>query len=617
MSTPTTDKHAFKAEVKQLLDIVIHSLYTDKEIFIRELISNASDALEKLRHTQLTEKEIYDDTLSLEINVNTDDKAKTITFQDFGIGMTREELVQNLGTIAHSGTKAFLQAIESGQKPEGLIGQFGVGFYSAFMVAKSVKVFTHSWRNDAEHLIWTSDGSGNYEVETTDGQRRGCKIVIELKDDATEFCIESKVKNIIQRYSSFVNFPVNLNGEKLNTVQAIWTKNKSEITEEQYTEFYKYQASAYDEPMFRLHFNADAPIAINALVFVPGQNTERFGFGRIDPGVSLYCKQVLIDDKPEKLLPDWLRFLRGVIDSADLPLNISRETMQDSALVNKLGHVITKRVLKMLHDESGKNPELYEKFYKQFSAFIKEGVATDHTHREGLAKLLRYESSLTEAGKTTSLEDYVTRMKESQKDIYYLHALSRSAIETGPYLEAFKARGIEVLFVYEAIDEFVMSYLVNFKEKKIVAADQADLDLGETDKAPEGQSLSESEASDFTAWLRQSLGERVGKVETGKRLVESPVIALNNDKMATPAMRRMMKAMHQEQGHEPLVKMDLEINPRHKLIQKLNALRTANPEKAKVLAEQLADNAMLAAGLVEDPRVLVNRLHQILEFAAE
>ncbi len=617
MSTPTTDKHAFKAEVKQLLDIVIHSLYTDKEIFIRELISNASDALEKLRHTQLTEKEIYDDTLSLEINVNTDDKAKTITFQDFGIGMTREELVQNLGTIAHSGTKAFLQAIESGQKPEGLIGQFGVGFYSAFMVAKSVKVFTHSWRNDAEHLIWTSDGSGNYEVETTDGQRRGCKIVIELKDDATEFCIESKVKNIIQRYSSFVNFPVNLNGEKLNTVQAIWTKNKSEITEEQYTEFYKYQASAYDEPMFRLHFNADAPIAINALVFVPGQNTERFGFGRIDPGVSLYCKQVLIDDKPAKLLPDWLRFLRGVIDSADLPLNISRETMQDSALVNKLGHVITKRVLKMLHDESGKNPELYEKFYKQFSAFIKEGVATDHTHREGLAKLLRYESSLTEAGKTTSLEDYVTRMKESQKDIYYLHALSRSAIETGPYLEAFKARGIEVLFVYEAIDEFVMSYLVNFKEKKIVAADQADLDLGETDKAPEGQSLSESEASDFTAWLRQSLGERVGKVETGKRLVESPVIALNNDKMATPAMRRMMKAMHQEQGHEPLVKMDLEINPRHKLIQKLNALRTANPEKAKVLAEQLADNAMLAAGLVEDPRVLVNRLHQILEFAAE
>lgn len=617
MNTATADKHTFQAEVRQLLDIVIHSLYTDKEIFIRELISNASDSLEKLRHTQLTEKEVFDDTLPLEINVHTDDQARTITIQDFGIGMTRDELVENLGTIAHSGTKAFLKAIESGEKPDGLIGQFGVGFYSAFMVAEEVKVYTHSWRNEAEHLIWSSDGSGSYEIEPTEGQRRGCKIVIKLKEDATEFSVSDTVKRVIQRYSSFVNFPVNLNGEKLNTVQAIWVKNKSEITDEQYTEFYKYQANAFDEPIFRLHFNADAPIAINSLVFVPGQNVEQFGFGRMEPGVALYSKQVLIDSKPDKLLPEWLRFLRGVIDSPDLPLNISRESMQDSALVNKLGHVITKRVLKMLNEESDKSPEKYETFYKQFSTFIKEGVATDHTHRESLAKLLRYESSTLEAGKTTGLDDYISRMRDGQKDIYYIHALTRKAIEKGPYLEAFKARGIEVLYVYEPIDEFVMTHLMTYKEKKMVAVDQADIELEDTTETPEGEALAESDISDFSAWMRSALGDRIGKVEAGKRLVSSPVIALNSDKMNSPAMRRIMRAMQKDNADEPPVRMDLEINPRHTLIKKLNTLRSANPEKAKLLAEQLADNAMIAAGLVDDPRSLVDRLNQILEYAAE
>lgn len=618
MSTASAEKHSFKAEVQQLLNIVIHSLYTDKEIFIRELISNASDALEKLRHTQLTEKDVFDDNLPLEINIHTDDKAGTITIQDFGIGLTRDELNENLGTIAHSGTKAFLKAIESGEKPENLIGQFGVGFYSAFMVADEVQVFTHSWRKDAEHLIWTSQGAGDYSIEDTEGQRRGCKIVIKLKKDATEFAVADTVKRIIEQYSSFVAFPINLNGEKLNTVQALWKKNKNEITDEEYAEFYKYQAKAFDEPQYRLHFSADAPLEINSLVFVPGSNTERFGFGRMEPGVALYCKNVMIDAKPENLLPEWLRFLRGVIDSSDLPLNISRESMQDSLLVQKLSRVITKRVLKMLNEESNKDPEKYTTFYKQFSTFLKEGVATDQTHREALAKLLRYESSNTEAGKTTSLEDYVSRMRDNQKEIYYIHALSREAIENGPYLEAFKARGLEVLYVYEPIDEFVMTHMMVFDEKKLVAVDQADLDLGDAEQAPEGEALEESALKDFTTWMRETLGERVGKVESGNRLVNSPIVALNADKMTSPAMRRIMKAMQQDGGTDlPPTQMDLEINPRHGLIKKLNTLRSANPDKAKVLAEQLADNAMMAAGLVEDPRTLVNRLNSILEMAAE
>jgi len=330
MSTHTPQKYEFQAEISQLLDIVTHSLYTQKEIFIRELVSNASDALEKLRHTQLTEKDIFDDQLTLEINVTTDDKAKTITIQDFGIGMTRAELVENLGTIAHSGSKAFLKALgEGGAKNSNLIGQFGVGFYAAFMVAKSVKVYSRSWKKDEPGHVWTSDGSGSYEIEESEGDRRGTKIVITLKDDAADFATDWKAKEILERYSAFVSFPINLNGKHVNTIQALWLRNKNEIKDEEYTAFYKFQAHAFDEPRYRLHFSADAPLAINALLFVPKENTEKLGFARLEPSVSLYCRKVMIDAKPKHLLPEWLRFLKGVVDSEDLPLNISRETMQD------------------------------------------------------------------------------------------------------------------------------------------------------------------------------------------------------------------------------------------------------------------------------------------------
>src|SRR5476651_359022 len=385
MSTATPQKFEFQAEISQLLDIVTHSLYTEKEIFLRELVSNASDALEKLRHTQLTEKEIFDDRLDLEINITTDDKTKTITIQDFGVGMTRGELVENLGTIAHSGSKAFLKSLAEGdQKNTSLIGQFGVGFYSAFMVAKSVKVYSHSWRAAEPGHVWTSDGSGSYEIEESDGQRRGSKIVIELKDDCADFSQDWKVKEILERYSAFVSFPINLNGKHVNAIQALWLRNKNEIKDEEYTAFYKFQAHAFDDPRLRLHFSADAPLAINALLFVPAENTERLGFARLEPAVALYCRKVLIDAAPKDLLPEWLRFLKGVVDSADLPLNISRETMQDKALIEKLGKVITKRFLKFLDEEATQRPESFTKFYAQFGIFLKEGAALDFTHKDQL-----------------------------------------------------------------------------------------------------------------------------------------------------------------------------------------------------------------------------------------
>ncbi len=616
MSTTTTPQSfEFQAEIKQLLDIVIHSLYTEKEIFIRELVSNASDALEKFRHLQLTEKNIFDDQAELEISLTTDDKAKTLTIQDFGIGMTRAELIQNLGTIAHSGSKAFLKALgESGQKNANLIGQFGVGFYSAFMVAKSVKVYSHSWRADEPAHVWTSDGSGSYSVEPADDQRRGCKIVIELKDDCADFAQEWKVKEILERYSAFVSFPIKLNGQHINTVQALWLRSKNEIKDEEYTEFYKFQAHAHDEPRLRLHFSADAPLSINALLFVPKENTEKLGFSRLDPSVSLYCRKVLIDAAPKDLLPEWLRFLKGVVDSEDLPLNISRETMQDRALIEKLNKVITKRFLKFLDEESTARPEAYAEFYAAFGIFLKEGAAMDYTHKEQLLKLLRFESSLTEKGKTTSLADYVSRLGADQKEIYYLVGANRASIESGPYLEAFKARNLEVLFCYEAVDEYVMNNAREFDGKKLTAADHADVKLSDLPKPPSEGALSESETKELADWIKTTLGERVSEVKASERLVDSPVLAINSDKFMTPHMRRMMKAMNKHGAESPL-KVNLEINPRHALIKRLAATRTSSPEKATLVAEQLLDNALISAGLLEDPTTMVNRLYKLLETA--
>ena len=611
MSNTTPEKFEFQAEIKQLLDIVIHSLYTEKEIFVRELVSNASDALEKLRHTQLTEKNVHDDQLPLEINVTTDEKAKQITIQDYGIGMSRAELIRNLGTIAHSGSKAFLKALgEGGAKNSNLIGQFGVGFYSAFMAAKSVRVHSHSWQPGEPGHVWTSEGSGSYAIEESAGEQRGAKIVLDLKDECAEFAEEWRLKEILERYSAFVAFPINLNGKRLNTVQALWLRNKAEIKDEEYTEFYKFQAHASDAPRLRLHFSADAPLAINALLFVPQENTEKLGFARLEPSVALYCRKVLIDAKPKDLLPEWMRFLKGVVDSEDLPLHISRETMQDKALVEKLNRVITKRFLKFLEEEARNRPEDFEAFSREFGHFLKEGAALDFTHKEQLMKLLRFESSLTAAGKTTSLADYVTRMGSEQKEIYYLTGPSRAAIESGPYLEGFKARNLEVLFCYEAVDDYVMNNVREFDGRKLIAADHADVKLSDLPR-PEG-ALGEAAVQELTGWLKTTLGERVAEVKASDRLVDSPVLAVNADRFTSPHLRRVMKAMNRPGADSPL-RVNLELNPRHAVIRRLHEMHTANPDRAKLVAEQLLDNALIGAGLLDDPSAMVARLNKLLE----
>ena len=612
MSQMTAEKQEFRAEIQQLLDLVVHSLYTDREIFLRELISNASDAMEKLRHVEATEKEVHDAGLPLQIEITADKEAGTLTIQDHGIGMTREELVENLGTIAHSGTKAFLQAMkESGQSPQGMIGQFGVGFYSAFMVADEVKVFTRSWRKDGEGLVWTSDGRSGYEIEPAEGVARGVKIVLKLKDDEKEYAEEFRIKHLVETYSNFVGFPVLVDGKRVNEVEALWLKNKSEISDEDYKAFYQFQAKAFDEPQYRLHFSADAPLEINALVFVPSENPERMGFGKTDPGVALYCKKVLIDAEPKGLLPDWLRFLRGVIDSADLPLNISRETMQDSALVRKIGTVITKRVLKMFEKEAEGEPEKWQAFCRKFDRYLKEGVATDFTHREALAKLLRFESSMTEAGKTTGFADYLTRAKDGQDKIYYLVGASREQLEASPYLEGFRARGLEVVFFTDPVDEYVVDSLSEFEGKRLVSISRGGVEL--EDAEVEGEALGEEATGVLCDFLKAELDGRVTKVSASKRLVDSPVVALVPEDGMSPQMRAMMRAM--DENFKDEMKVELELNPRHPLVRKLSETREANPELAKLVAGQLLDNALMAAGLLDDARETVKRMNALMEKA--
>lgn len=604
-----TEKHTFQAEIAQLLEIVIHSLYTDKEIFVRELISNAADASEKLKFLQTSGAEIFQPDAPLKISVSTDDQAKTITFTDAGIGMTHAELIENLGTIAHSGSKAFLEQLKAKQGDTHLIGQFGVGFYSAFMVAEKVTLYTRSFRPGEQGWIWISNGETGYEIEPASDLPRGTKVVLQLRD--SEFASASRIEQIIKHYSNFVPFPIDLNGKTVNTVQALWTKNRNEITDAEYEEFYKYVGHDTAAPLYRLHFAADAPLSIRALLFVPEKNYELLTLTRTEQEVNLYCRRVLIQPKAKGLFPDWLRFLRGVVDSEDIPLNISRETMQDSALLRKLNDVLTGRVLKWLDEEMRGDPEKYDRFFKEHGHCLKEGVATDWAHREALAKLLRFESSHTDPGKTTSLSDYVSRMPAEQKEIYWLLAHNRESAEASPYYEVFRERKYEVLFLSEPRDEFVMDHLREFDGKKIVAAEKADLTLeGIEDKK---RALSDDEARLLANFVKETLGDRVGEVRSSKRLVGSPAVVVDSDKHLTASMRRMLKLMNRQDGERFESKPDLELNPDHPMIVRLEKMRHSDSALAAEVAEQVFDNALVAAGLLEDPRAMLTRLNSLLE----
>ena len=621
-----TETKEFQAEVKKLLDIVIHSLYTERDIFVRELISNATDALEKFRHQSLLEEEVFDSHVPLEIAIDVDDKAHTLTITDTGIGMTREELEHNLGTIAHSGSNTFLAELaEVAKKDVSLIGQFGVGFYSAFMAARKVRVLSRSYHPEAEGYEWSSDGTGSYTLTPAEGIRRGTKIIVELKDDAHEFADQETIKQIITQYSNFVSFPIKVKGETVNTVQALWTKSKNEIKDEEYNEFYKFIGNAFDEPSYRLHFSADAPLAINALLFVPKENIERLGFGRGKPGVNLYCQKVLIEQHSENILPEWLRFVKGVVDSEDLPLNISRQALQDSALVAKLKQVLTKRFLKFLDEQAKDDPAAYNEFWNNFGFYLKEGATSDFAYQDQIAKLLRFESSKSEPGEVISLADYVERMAEGQKKIYYINGPSRTAAESGPYVEAFKKRDIEIIYTLEPIDDFVMNHLGKFDGKKLVSADRGDLDLSEIktsadEKKKDAEPELETEVVEsLTKWIKDALGERVKEVIASKRLVDSPAIVVNPDGFMTSTMERVMQAAQLEKGETvaDVSNKSLEINTGHPLIKQLSMLRGIDEEFAKNVVQQIFDNALIQAGLMIDPRKMVERSYKILERATK
>lgn len=614
--TRQQEHFTFQAEVARVLDIVIHSLYTDREIFVRELISNAVDALEKVRHITLTQTEVAGKDLELRITITPDEAAKTLTFTDTGIGMTRDELIANLGSVAHSGSREFLDRIEEHLKKDvSLIGQFGVGFYSAFMAASKVVVETRSYRPEETGYVWESDGSGGYTIAPRDGLERGTRITLHLKDDAVDFARDYMLERIVKNYSNFVPFPIYLKDKKLNTVQAIWARSKSTIKDEEYTEFYKYIAGQQANPLTWMHFTTDAPLALNALVYIPTDNFERFGFNRFESNVDLHCRKVLIQKNAKDILPPWLRFLRGVIDSDDLPLNISRETMQDSALIRRINSAVTGRFIKFLEDLAANESETFKTFWSTFGVFIKEGVVTGYEHTKALAKILRYESSKSKPGELVSLEEYAHRMPADQKEIYYLYGPNRAAIESGPYIEIFRKRDIEILYAYDTMDDFVMSHVGEFEEKKIVSADSEKLELPdrpvETPEAEKPAEMTKAERANLADWIRKVLQERITEARASERLVESPMILVNPEGEMTPAMQRLMQAM----GNDAMkgTKRILEFNPNHALVRSIDRIRKSDETLASQVIEQLYEMAALVANLPVEPQKLAGRLHAILE----
>ncbi len=611
-------KQSFQAEIQQVLDIVINSLYTDKEVFVRELISNASDACEKVRFIQSSGQQAFQGDKAPSISISLDEKAKKVIFTDTGCGMTKDELIENLGTVAHSGTKAFLKKAKEEKENSGnntqaqdsLIGQFGVGFYSAFMVAKQVTVYTRSWKANEKGWKWTCSGMDGYEIEEVNDLDRGTRIELELKDDASNFAQQYEMERILKRYSSFVQFPISLNGKEVNTIQAIWARSKADIKPEEYTEFYKYISHDSRDPLLKLHFTADAPLLIQSLLYVPDSNIEKMGFMHLENGVSLYCRRILIVEgaKAKGLLPEWMRFVKGVVDSADLPLNISRESMQDSSLMKKLENIITKRFLKFL-DETAKNDiEKYNKFYEEFGRMLKEGILSDFEYREPLAKFLRFESSATESGKTTSLSDYVMRMSTEQKEIYYLIAPHRKAAEASPYYEGLKAKNLEVLFCYDPADSFLMENLMRFEEKELKPAEQADISIEQTS----GEKLNEDQCKHLTEWFKELLGDKIKEVKISHRLVDSPAAIVSSDKYMTTAMKRILKSIRKDELSGS-ADYNLEINPANNVICQLYKAWDANKAIAPEIAQQVYDNACITAGIIDDFSPLVKRINNLME----
>lgn len=635
--TEVTSKetHSFQTEVKQLLNLMVHSLYSNKEIFVRELVSNAADAADKLRFEALSHEDYYENDSDLKIRITMDKEAGTLTISDNGIGMNKDEVMLNLGTIARSGTSEFIKQMSKEQKADSnLIGQFGVGFYSSFIVADEVEVRTRRAGDTAEQGVsWISKGDGEFSIETIEKLSRGTDIVLSLKNDESEFLEPWRLRSIISKYSDHVSLPVEMEkmdmpspeGEEkesdevvvpefevINKATALWTRAKSEIKDEEYQEFYKHISHDFNEPLSWAHNKVEGKLEYTSLLYVPKKAPMDL-WNRDKPrGVKLYVQRVFIMDDAEQFLPVYLRMVRGVLDSNDLPLNVSREILQDKGATQSLRNACVKRVLGMLEKLAKSKKEDYQGFWDEFGSVLKEGLAEDFANKDKVAALLRFASSNNDdAIQSVSLDDYVSRMKPEQDKIYYLVADNYATAKNSPHLEVYKKKGIEVLLMTDRVDEWAMGHLTEFGDKKLQAITQGDLDLGGLESEEDKQAVEKAneDNSELTAKIKELLKEKVEDVKVSGRLDESPACVVSNDGGMSLQMARMMKAAGQP---IPEMKPIFEINVEHQLVKQLSD--DLPDEDFKDWVELLFDQAVLSdSGQLEDPAAFTKRLNRLLQ----
>jgi molecular chaperone HtpG len=614
----------FESEVSQILHLMIHSLYSNKEIFLRELISNASDACDKLRFEALVDEQLLGDDSELKIFVDYDKDKKTVTVRDNGIGMTRDEVIQNIGTIAKSGTKEFLQNLTGDQaKDSNLIGQFGVGFYSAFIVANKVELKTRSARVESEQGVhWESEGTGEYQLEEIELPKRGTEIILHLKDEQEELLSGWRLRSIITKYSDHVPLPIEMREENdegeptaklevINKASALWTRAKSEVSDDEYKEFYKHVGHDFEDPLAWTHNRVEGKTEYISLLYIPAKAPFDLYEPNQTHGLKLYVRRVFIMEDAEKLLPRYLRFARGVIDSSDLPLNVSREILQSNKIIDSIRSGSVKKILGLLENVAKNDPEKYQSFWKEFGKVMKEGPGEDFANREQIAKLLRFASTHDDTeDQTVSLSDYIQRMKEDQESIYYITADNFNAAKNSPHLEIFRKKGIEVLLMYDRVDEWLMGSLTEFEDKKFVSVAKGELDLDKlSDKdEKEEQKKVEEQAQDIIKTIKSSLDDKVEDVRVSHRLTTSPAcIVLNEHDMAL-YMQHLLKQAGQSM---PNTKPVLEINPAHPMLEKMKD--ETDMDKVREWSLLLFEQAILAeGGQLENPASFVSRLNKIM-----
>ncbi len=618
-----SEQHTFQAETQQLLNILIHSLYTEKEIFLRELISNASDALNRLQFEMLTNDAVQDAQAELEIHIEVDEEANTLTISDSGIGMNREEIVAGLGTIAKSGAKAFIEAMQD--KPESaadIIGQFGVGFYSAFMVAKQVDVISRSYRPEDEAVKWSATGGASYTLEAAEKDIRGTSVVLHLKDDENEFTREFRIKDIIRRHSDYVAFPIHVGDdeEPTNKQQAIWRRSPSEIEGEEYDSFYKMLTMDFAGASHHIHMRADVPMQFYALLYLPGSAEQNMFSPRNEPGLKLYARKVLIEEYNRELLPEYLSFVHGVVDSEDLPLSVSRESIQATRVMASLKKTVTRRVLSELKRMAKNDRDKYLSVFQEFGAFLKQGLVIESEDRSDLEPLLYFQTTHDDdPSKFYSLDEVVERMPENQDDIYYIIADDYGSGARSPHLDAFRQRGIEVLYFTHPVDAMLPMGLTEFKGHKLVSVDSAELDLDEVGQVDDEAATPEAplETDSFAALqerVKARLGERVSDVRESTTLVGSPARLVSEDGSGNRHMYRINRLL--DKDYQLPVKA-LELNPRHPLMHNLSALISKNGDAGLIdaVVEQIFETALLQDGIHPDPSSMAARLTLLMQAA--